>query len=76
MSAILRSRPIILSVLLVLLQKVENRVRIPSDLRELASAECLDSFTLIYTNILEHQADCPVVISLNKSFINHVAITV
>ncbi|CAL9084533.1 unnamed protein product [Musa textilis] len=39
--------------------KVENRVRILSDLRELASAESLDSFTLIYTNILEHQADCP-----------------
>ncbi|XP_074567206.1 exocyst complex component SEC6 [Curcuma longa] len=41
------------------LTKVENRVRILSDLRELASAESLDSFTLIYTNILEHQADCP-----------------
>ncbi|CAL9095503.1 unnamed protein product, partial [Musa acuminata var. zebrina] len=41
------------------LRKVENRVRILSDLRELGSAECLDSFTLIYTNILEHQADCP-----------------
>ncbi|XP_052188539.1 exocyst complex component SEC6 [Diospyros lotus] len=39
--------------------KVENRVRILSDLRELASAESLDSFTLIYTNILEHQPDCP-----------------
>ncbi|RVW47104.1 Exocyst complex component SEC6 [Vitis vinifera] len=35
--------------------KVENRVRILSDLRELASAESLDTFTLIYTNILEHQ---------------------
>ncbi|KAL5212816.1 hypothetical protein ABZP36_023663 [Zizania latifolia] len=39
--------------------KVENRVRILADLRELASAESLDSFTLIYTNILEHQPDCP-----------------
>ncbi|XP_059631465.1 exocyst complex component SEC6 [Cornus florida] len=39
--------------------KVENRVRTLSDLRELASAESLDSFTLIYTNILEHQPDCP-----------------
>ncbi|XP_075666132.1 exocyst complex component SEC6-like isoform X2 [Castanea sativa] len=39
--------------------KVENRVRIMSDLRELASAESLDTFTLIYTNILEHQPDCP-----------------
>uniref|UniRef100_A0A6N2LSB8 Uncharacterized protein n=2 Tax=Salix viminalis TaxID=40686 RepID=A0A6N2LSB8_SALVM len=39
--------------------KVESRVQILSDLRELASAESLDSFTLIYTNILEHQPDCP-----------------
>ncbi|XP_020269121.1 exocyst complex component SEC6 isoform X1 [Asparagus officinalis] len=39
--------------------KVESRVRILSDLRELASAESLDVFTLIYTNILEHQPDCP-----------------
>ncbi|XP_043716716.1 exocyst complex component SEC6 [Telopea speciosissima] len=39
--------------------KIENRVRILSDLRELASAESLDMFTLIYTNILEHQPDCP-----------------
>ncbi|XP_073226473.1 exocyst complex component SEC6 isoform X2 [Cicer arietinum] len=39
--------------------KVENRVSILSDLRELASAESLDTFTLIYTNILEHQPDCP-----------------
>ncbi|XP_020090383.1 exocyst complex component SEC6 isoform X4 [Ananas comosus] len=39
--------------------KVENRVRILADLRDLASAESLDSFTLVYTNILEHQSDCP-----------------
>ncbi|KAK3159102.1 hypothetical protein QOZ80_2AG0145720 [Eleusine coracana subsp. coracana] len=39
--------------------KVESRVRILADLRELASAESLDSFTLIYTHILEHQPDCP-----------------
>ncbi|XP_057536564.1 exocyst complex component SEC6 [Amaranthus tricolor] len=39
--------------------KVENRVRILGDLRELASAESLDTFTLVYTNILEHQPDCP-----------------
>ncbi|GLU06868.1 hypothetical protein SLE2022_238570 [Rubroshorea leprosula] len=39
--------------------KVENRIRLLSDLRELASAESLDTFTLIYTNILEHQPDCP-----------------
>ncbi|KAJ4972759.1 hypothetical protein NE237_005933 [Protea cynaroides] len=39
--------------------KIENIVRVLSDLRELASAESLDMFTLIYTNILEHQPDCP-----------------
>ncbi|KAI4352812.1 hypothetical protein L6164_007030 [Bauhinia variegata] len=39
--------------------KVESRVTVLSDLRELASAESLDNFTLIYTNILEHQPDCP-----------------
>ncbi|CAN1345343.1 Exocyst complex component SEC6 [Linum perenne] len=39
--------------------KVEHRVRIMSELRELASAESLDTFTLVYTNILEHQPDCP-----------------
>ncbi|KAJ6832781.1 exocyst complex component SEC6 isoform X1 [Iris pallida] len=39
--------------------KVGARVRILGDLRELASAESVDSFTLIYTNILEHQPDCP-----------------
>ncbi|CAA7405804.1 unnamed protein product [Spirodela intermedia] len=41
------------------ISKIENRVRIMVDLRELASAESLDSFTLVYTNILEHQPDCP-----------------
>ncbi|KAL8144330.1 hypothetical protein V2J09_017362 [Rumex salicifolius] len=40
-------------------EKVEGRVRTMSDLRELASAESLDTFTLVYTNILEHQPDCP-----------------
>lgn len=39
--------------------KVETRVKILGELRELASAESLDSFTIIYTNILEHQPDCP-----------------
>lgn len=43
----------------ITVSKVENRVSILSDLRELASAESLDTFTLIYTNILEHQPDCP-----------------
>ncbi|KAK9072168.1 hypothetical protein SSX86_008600 [Deinandra increscens subsp. villosa] len=39
--------------------KVENRLRILIDLRELASAESPDIFTLVYTHILEHQPDCP-----------------
>ncbi|KAG9140243.1 hypothetical protein Leryth_014677 [Lithospermum erythrorhizon] len=39
--------------------KVENRIRTMSDLRELASSESPDSFTLVYTNILELQPDCP-----------------
>ncbi|XP_051123583.1 exocyst complex component SEC6 [Andrographis paniculata] len=39
--------------------KVENRVRVLADLRELASSESPDSFTLVYTNILDHQPDCP-----------------
>ncbi|XP_076894273.1 exocyst complex component SEC6-like [Bidens hawaiensis] len=40
-------------------KNVENRLRILIDLRELASAESPDTFTLVYTNILEHQPDCP-----------------
>ncbi|CAK9173974.1 unnamed protein product [Ilex paraguariensis] len=43
----------------ITVSKVENRVRILSDLRDLASAESPDSFTLVYTNILEHQPNCP-----------------
>ncbi|GJT88677.1 exocyst complex component SEC6 [Tanacetum coccineum] len=39
--------------------KVENRLRILIDLRDLASAESPDTFTLVYTHILEHQPDCP-----------------
>ncbi|KAJ8420287.1 hypothetical protein Cgig2_016818 [Carnegiea gigantea] len=39
--------------------EVESRVRILGDPRELASAESLVTFTLVYTNILEHQPDCP-----------------
>ncbi|XP_011622418.1 exocyst complex component SEC6 isoform X2 [Amborella trichopoda] len=41
------------------ISKVEKRVQILSDLRELASAESLDSFTLVYTNILQNHPDCP-----------------
>ncbi|KAL8256602.1 hypothetical protein R6Q59_031669 [Mikania micrantha] len=39
--------------------KAENKLRILIDLRELASAESPDTFTLVYTNILEQQPDCP-----------------
>ncbi|KAL3640785.1 SNARE-binding exocyst subunit S6 [Castilleja foliolosa] len=39
--------------------KVESRVRVLGDLRELASSESPDSFTLVYTNILDNQPDCP-----------------
>ncbi|KAL8058323.1 hypothetical protein ABFX02_03G010800 [Erythranthe guttata] len=39
--------------------KVEKRLKIICDMRELASSESPDSFTLAYTNILEHQPDCP-----------------
>nr|GMC63908.1 exocyst complex component SEC6 [Ipomoea batatas] len=39
--------------------KVETKLRILGDLRELASAESPEYFTLVYTNILEHQPDCP-----------------
>ncbi|KAK9072167.1 hypothetical protein SSX86_008599 [Deinandra increscens subsp. villosa] len=43
----------------IAVNKVENKLRILSDLRELASAESPDTFTLVYTNIIEHQPDCP-----------------
>ncbi|CAI9116403.1 OLC1v1017539C1 [Oldenlandia corymbosa var. corymbosa] len=39
--------------------KVENRIKILGDLRELASSESPDSFTLVYTNILDNHPDCP-----------------
>ncbi|GFP89674.1 exocyst complex component sec6 [Phtheirospermum japonicum] len=39
--------------------KVENRVRVLGDLRVLSASESKDSFTLVYTNILQHQPDCP-----------------
>eukprot|EP01018_Ginkgo_biloba_P039554 Gb_09867 [translate_table: standard] len=41
------------------LSKVEKRVQPLADLRELASAESVDSFTLVYTNILQNHPDCP-----------------
>ncbi|XP_068649802.1 exocyst complex component SEC6 isoform X2 [Aristolochia californica] len=41
------------------INKVENRVSVLSELRELASAESLDTFTLVYSNMIEHHPDCP-----------------
>nr|TKW22758.1 hypothetical protein SEVIR_4G249200v2 [Setaria viridis] len=38
---------------------VESRVKVLADVRELASAESLESFVLTYTIILHHQPDCP-----------------
>ncbi|XP_024038763.1 exocyst complex component SEC6 isoform X4 [Citrus clementina] len=44
----------------VSVNKVESKVRVLTDMRELASANSVDAFALIYTNVLEHQPDCPV----------------
>ncbi|GLJ11406.1 hypothetical protein SUGI_0166340 [Cryptomeria japonica] len=41
------------------LSKVEKRVQPLADLRELASAESVDSFTLVYSSILQNHPDCP-----------------
>ncbi|KAL9446273.1 hypothetical protein AB3S75_014027 [Citrus x aurantiifolia] len=43
----------------VSVNKVESKVRVLTDMRELASANSVDAFALIYTNVLEHQPDCP-----------------
>ncbi|CAH9125608.1 unnamed protein product [Cuscuta epithymum] len=43
----------------IIVSKVKNRLRVLGDLRELASSESPNSFTRVYTNILEHQPDCP-----------------
>ncbi|KAG8373437.1 hypothetical protein BUALT_Bualt11G0024200 [Buddleja alternifolia] len=39
--------------------EVKNRVRVLRDLRELASSESRDTFTLVRTNIFKHQPVCP-----------------
>ncbi|KAL2649958.1 hypothetical protein R1flu_018086 [Riccia fluitans] len=39
--------------------KVEKRVQPLYELRELASAESVDAFTLAYTNLLQNHPDCP-----------------
>lgn len=39
--------------------KVEKRVQPLAELKELASAESVDEFTLAYTNLLQNQPDCP-----------------
>jgi len=41
------------------LSKVEKRVQPLADLRELASAESVEFFTLVYSNILQNHPDCP-----------------
>lgn len=43
----------------ITLSKVEKRVQPLADLRELASAESVDSFTLVYSSILRNHPDCP-----------------
>eukprot|EP00249_Psilotum_nudum_P022154 c28394_g1_i1 orf=59-2332(+) len=39
--------------------KVEKRVQPLGELRELASSESVDAFTLSYTNLLQNHPDCP-----------------
>lgn len=39
--------------------KVEKRVQPLAELRDLASAESVDEFTLAYTNLLQNHPDCP-----------------
>jgi hypothetical protein len=41
-------------------QKVDKRVQPLAEIRELASAESVDAFTLAYTNLLQNHPDCPV----------------
>jgi hypothetical protein len=41
-------------------QKVEKRLQPLAELRELASSESVDAFTLAYTNLLQNHPDCPV----------------
>jgi exocyst complex component 3 len=40
--------------------KVDKRVQPLAEIRELASAESVDAFTLAYTNLLQNHPDCPV----------------
>jgi hypothetical protein len=39
---------------------VDKRVQPLAEIRELASAESVDAFTLAYTNLLQNHPDCPV----------------
>jgi exocyst complex component 3 len=39
--------------------KVDKRVQPLAEIRELASAESVDAFTLAYTNLLQNHPDCP-----------------
>jgi exocyst complex component 3 len=38
---------------------VDKRVQPLAEIRELASAESVDAFTLAYTNLLQNHPDCP-----------------
>jgi exocyst complex component 3 len=40
-------------------QKVDKRLQALAEIRELASAESVDAFTLAYTNLLQNHPDCP-----------------
>ncbi|CAK9200944.1 unnamed protein product [Sphagnum troendelagicum] len=39
--------------------KVDKRLQALAEIRELASAESVDAFTLAYTNLLQNHPDCP-----------------
>jgi len=51
------------------LSKVEKRVQPLADLRELASAESVEFFTLVYSNILQNHPDCPGGVFTPASFV-------
>ncbi|KAJ7279840.1 hypothetical protein O6H91_Y375300 [Diphasiastrum complanatum] len=54
--------------------KVEKRVQTLLEIRELASAESVDEFTLAYTNILQNNPDCPVCVVLQPLIYPFVAL--
>jgi exocyst complex component 3 len=44
--------------------KVDKRLQALAEIRELASAESVDAFTLAYTNLLQNHPDCPVCVQI------------